>query len=151
MIYFIQSGISGPIKIGFTKHESPKQRLSVLQTNHHEKLNLLGTMPGSEKDEAFLHARFKRFKIRGEWFQPVKELIDFLYPIPLDKMKIEFQFEPFPIKLNEILIAIEIGYIEKALEETEGHQNKAAKLLGINERAFWHKVSKYKIKIDKKE
>jgi hypothetical protein len=43
MIYFIQAGETGPIKIG--KANDPAQRINQFQTAHHETLRLLGSMP----------------------------------------------------------------------------------------------------------
>jgi hypothetical protein len=67
-VYFIQAGESGPIKIGFSS--DPKMRFGALQTAHHETLRLVATMPGTESDEAKMHKRFKKSRIRGEWFRP---------------------------------------------------------------------------------
>lgn len=42
---------------------------------------------------------------------------------------------------------LERAYIVKALESTNGAQNMAARLLGINERSLWHRIKKLNIKI----
>ncbi len=46
MIYFIQAGKNGPIKIG--KSENPKERLSQLQTANYQKLILLWILPEND-------------------------------------------------------------------------------------------------------
>ena len=74
MIYFIRKGIDGPIKIGFTSSLAEK-RMAQLQTGHHEKLHLLGTIPGLISDEKSLHKELVNYHIHGEWFEPKPELL----------------------------------------------------------------------------
>ena len=51
MIYFIQSGDSGPIKIGYTaSDDSMGYRAKMLQTGSWEKLTILATTLGSRAD-----------------------------------------------------------------------------------------------------
>lgn len=75
-IYFAQCGDDGPIKIGYSS--DPTLRAGTLQTAHHEELRLLCTLPGDTEDEARLHRRFKRSRIRGEWFRPSPSLVQFV-------------------------------------------------------------------------
>jgi hypothetical protein len=35
-------------------------------------------MDGEEAQEALLHQRFKPSQIRGEWFRPTQEILDFI-------------------------------------------------------------------------
>jgi hypothetical protein len=65
-IYFIQSGTSGPVKIGLSK--TPVQRVSKLQTGNPRELILRHVIPGDRGVESELHDRFKPARIRGEWF-----------------------------------------------------------------------------------
>lgn len=65
-VYFIQSGASGPIKIGLSK--APTQRVSKLQTGNPRELILRHVIPGDRSVEDELHDRFKAARIRGEWF-----------------------------------------------------------------------------------
>ncbi len=48
-------------------------------------------------------------------------------------------------KLNETLAAVEKQLIEKALNETQGNKNQAAKLLGIGTSLLYYKLEKYKM------
>jgi hypothetical protein len=73
-IYFIRKGLDGPIKIGYTS-SSAKNRMSQLQTGHHENLYLLGTIPGTISEEKFLHKELIYYNINGEWFDPKPELL----------------------------------------------------------------------------
>ena len=75
MIYFIRGKESGNIKIGFSIH--PDKRKANLQTAHYEELEFIGIMDGSLEDEANIKKKFSQFNIRGEWFYPSQEIIDF--------------------------------------------------------------------------
>jgi hypothetical protein len=76
MIYFIQQGQFGPIKIGYSTN--PEQRFAAIKTSHHAHLRLLGEIEGSEKDERRLHEKFAPHRIRREWFAPSQDLIDYI-------------------------------------------------------------------------
>lgn len=86
MIYFVQVGRTGPIKIGFS--EKPKRRLITLQVDHFEQLHLLYTFEGSEKNERDLHTRFATSKIRGEWFKP-EAVLEFIKSCSLENRQKE--------------------------------------------------------------
>src|SRR6266851_612069 len=75
VIYFIRKGLNGPIKIGYTS-SSVEQRIAQLQTGHHEKIYLLGTIPGSMSDEKAIHNELSEYNIQGEWFDPKAELLE---------------------------------------------------------------------------
>ncbi|MDZ7402221.1 MAG: sigma-54 dependent transcriptional regulator [candidate division KSB1 bacterium] len=51
----------------------------------------------------------------------------------------------FGYKLNETLAAVEKQLIEKAMNETQGNKNQAAKLLGIGTSLLYYKLEKYGI------
>lgn len=74
MIYFIQSGEDGPVKIGFT-NGNPLNRLRSLQIGSHQELFLRAVVSGDEAAEAKLHRRFAKQRVRGEWFRPVPSLV----------------------------------------------------------------------------
>jgi len=69
MIYFIQSGNNGPIKIGYTDKEV-KSRLSSMQTGNPLQIIVLGTIYGFQDEEKDLHEIFKNYKMDREWFYP---------------------------------------------------------------------------------
>lgn len=71
MIYFIQAGEDGPIKIGYTLGTANfKHRFRMLQTGNHEKLRLRALVEGGPEIEICLHQRFEHHRYRGEWFNP---------------------------------------------------------------------------------
>jgi len=80
-VYFIQEGDDGPIKIGKTSGH-PANRMSGVQTGNARALRLLGALPGYTKEETDLHRRFAAHRIRGEWFRPHVELLDFITTLP---------------------------------------------------------------------
>lgn len=73
--YFVQSEAGGPIKIGFTS-KAPEERLCQLQTGSPTKLRIVGLIPLDREKE--LHERFAKHHSHGEWFRPVKQLLDFI-------------------------------------------------------------------------
>ena len=80
MIYFIQCVCPGdrPIKIGRTVFIS--QRLIQLRTGNPWPLTVLGVMESDyeEAEEDALHERFATTRMSGEWFEPSKELLQFI-------------------------------------------------------------------------
>ena len=76
MIYFIQSGEKGPIKIGFAR--DPEKRLRHLQGANPCELALLKAVHGDVGGEKRLHAQFAHLRIRGEWFEPGDDLLDYI-------------------------------------------------------------------------
>ena len=72
--YFIQNESGDAVKIGISK--SPEQRLRNLQTAHHQKLKIVAIVEGNREEE--FHARFKKSKLRGEWFKVDPEMAAYL-------------------------------------------------------------------------
>ena len=68
MIYFIQAGKNGPIKIG--QSNDPEVRLKNFQTGHYEELNLLFTITSDKLSDRDIHEILYEYRIRGEWFKP---------------------------------------------------------------------------------
>ncbi len=72
-IYFIRAGKHGnPIKIGIA--DNVEKRICELQTGNHCKLYLIVKIKAdsrshAESMEKWMHYRFKRKHIRGEWFK----------------------------------------------------------------------------------
>lgn len=78
MIYFIQKGHSGPIKIGFTAKKSVDHRLAAINTSSDEKCFLIGLLDGDYHLEQALHLAFSHVRLNGEWFAPVEQLCMFI-------------------------------------------------------------------------
>lgn len=75
-IYFIQGESGGPIKIGYT--ENVEKRLCALQTGHYDTLKVLKAIPGNINDEKKHHKKFQHLRLRGEWFKPEQELLNYI-------------------------------------------------------------------------
>jgi hypothetical protein len=73
-IYFVQGENGGPIKIGYTKDIA--ERIRALQTGYPDTLKLLLAIPGNVAKEQLLHLEFKEYRLHGEWFKPVKKVLD---------------------------------------------------------------------------
>lgn len=84
VVYFIQSGDAGPIKIGFTSG-CPLDRMANLQTGCPDELRLVAHARGTADDERELHKRFAHLRLRGEWFQAKPELVEFIRGIRFAK------------------------------------------------------------------
>jgi hypothetical protein len=78
VIYFIQQGSDGPIKIGHTGFESVSSRIKALQTASPFMLRLLVTMEGDLEKEKILYSQFKAYRLHGEWFQPCVEVLAYI-------------------------------------------------------------------------
>jgi len=96
IVYFIQMGNSGPIKIGYTS-KNVISRLNSLQTGNPERLKSIGQIPGDELLEFQLHRKFNKSRIRqdGEWFRPDKELCAYIIEICKFEEVIELTEEDF--------------------------------------------------------
>jgi len=68
MIYFIQAGDKGAVKIGFAK--DVEKRFAALQTGNHETLRLLKEIQGEIELEQEIHSLLKKYHLRGEWYNP---------------------------------------------------------------------------------
>ena len=94
MIYFIQEGDNGPIKIG--KAVSVERRLKTLQISHHKELNILQVIPGGAERENKIQKDLMKFKITGEWFKPAPEVFEYMRSV----RNIEYEFingKPYPV------------------------------------------------------
>ncbi|AWN35707.1 GIY-YIG nuclease family protein [Methylobacterium radiodurans] len=65
IIYFIRS--ADLVKIGFTNNL--KRRLEAFTTATPQGYEVIGHVSGTALDERLWHARFKKLRVRGEWFR----------------------------------------------------------------------------------
>lgn len=80
VIYFVQQGQSGPIKIGRTRNI--RGRLDQMANNNSCELLVRALVPGSVMLERELHMRFGRHLLRGEWFHPHPEIVGYIATLP---------------------------------------------------------------------
>jgi hypothetical protein len=76
MIYFIQAGTDGPVKIGYSEY--PEKRLKDLQTSHYSELHLIGVMAGDILLEKQLQKEFEFYRINNEWFKFSNKINNFI-------------------------------------------------------------------------
>jgi hypothetical protein len=76
LVYFIQAGNSGPIKIGRTKNA--QQRKHHLQLATHHDLTLLAAFKAPFWAEGQLHHFYTQERIRGEWYRPSPRLLRYI-------------------------------------------------------------------------
>lgn len=90
MVYFIQASTLKFIKIGYTTcAASLRRRFSSIQTGSPDKLQIIGIINDVDEEyEAYLHVMFKQHNVRGEWFEPHKDLLQFISEnsLPIDKV-----------------------------------------------------------------
>lgn len=84
--YLIRAGKRGPVKIG--RADDPEQRLSDLQTAHHERLELIRVVDTAFDAEPIFHERYAEHHIRGEWFNFVEEMLTFVPSRPRAEVSI---------------------------------------------------------------
>lgn len=82
MIYFIQDGRDGTIKIGTSRN--PWERLAALTVASPGKMTILAVMDGDRLVERALHKQFAPLRVSGEWFRDEPDLLSFI-----DKAKAE--------------------------------------------------------------
>lgn len=77
MVYFVQGEITKRIKIGYTKRDE-KIRLDEMQTGSPDRLRLIKVIGGAVDLEKAIHKKFAHIRVLNEWFEPTKELIEFI-------------------------------------------------------------------------
>lgn len=76
-VYFAQANYGGPIKIGCSYDRD--LRAQTLQKDLPFDLVLIGWAPGGFFRERFVQGYFRNYQIRGEWFEPLPELLRWAY------------------------------------------------------------------------
>lgn len=150
MIYFVQQGKLGPIKIGYTGDNDISKRIASIQTYSPEKLVLLGYIEGEKEQERKLHRLFHAFKLEGEWFEPHPQIINYILNL-IFGIHIETKETTVPpgindgIPLDDILNSQEERCILFALQKTNGNIMRAADILKISYRSIRHRIKKLNI------
>lgn len=79
-VYIIRSGEKGPVKIGRGANAEARRR--ALQTAHPRPLVMLREIEGGRLVERWMHDRFSRLRLYGEWFRFEDEMLT-IEPPPL--------------------------------------------------------------------
>lgn len=79
-VYFVSDG-RGRVKIGYVKHAwNLDERLRRLQTGASHRLSLLRAIDGTQRIESWLHRRFAKQRLDGEWFAFTNEMLTIIPP-----------------------------------------------------------------------
>jgi len=91
MIYVIEEGLNGPLKIGTTVNL--EERLKTLQSGNSKQLNIIMSFKGDSKLESKIHKDLAEFKIRekGEWFYRNEKVFLYLNKLSPIEPKTEIQ------------------------------------------------------------
>jgi hypothetical protein len=69
-VYFAQRRKGGLIKIGYSRNVKPR-----MQTI---RAKAIGAVPGAREVEKKLHKQFAHLRVRGEWFRPDEDLMEYI-------------------------------------------------------------------------
>ncbi len=83
------------IKIGYAKDVA--KRVTALQVGNVNKLKVVLTLPGTERDERQIHWLFEDHRMRGEWFRP-----DSFVLASIDLMREEGTFTAFLERMRKM-------------------------------------------------
>jgi len=69
-VYFVKHISGKPIKIGFTKDETPEKRMKQLSVSFPSGIELIGSIrtENAKELELKLHEKLSGFRLEGEWF-----------------------------------------------------------------------------------
>ena len=81
MVYFIQAGDNGPIKIGTSS--VPQMHVDRLQQGNHEELRLIAVIPGERSLAEKVRADLKASELGRKWFHATDEVLDYIEKIKL--------------------------------------------------------------------
>ena len=79
-VYFIQCSITKRIKIGIA--ENVATRYYKLNAMSHTRLGIVLVIDfGGRELEQHLHRKYEKYRVKGEWFEESKEIVDFIEDI----------------------------------------------------------------------
>ncbi len=76
MIYIIQAGEDGPVRIEETI--DPEKWLRVQQRYHYQELRIIQQIPGGPEQKAEISSTIQEHLIRNGWYRAVTDVIDFI-------------------------------------------------------------------------
>ena len=130
MIYVIQAGEAGPVKIGVAS--DVRKRVGSLQTASPAPLSILHVFEGEEAEERALHRRFAAYRQSGEWFAPVPEIVAGDFGLPAAAKPSMARVRTASASEHPLVIL---------LEERGMSQTRLAFLLGITKSAVSHWIT----------
>lgn len=144
LVYFVQVESDGPIKIGATQKIS--SRLSTLGSANPSVLRLIAFIRCPSYDRAFynenaLHRKFHANRIRGEWFRPTDELLDWLRD-DSSVTHVSASPEAFTHKTNR---EIDLTLLSQQPELPCLDATEMAKVLGVTKQRLKNLIQEYDI------
>lgn len=143
-IYFLQESSLGAIKIGFAANVNTRK--CNIQGANPSKVTILGAIPGGPEEETKIHEQFAHLRIRGEWFKPGEDLLEFIrtvtvsgrIPIDLGKAVLDFSGENPTEEGKQCKKWIEMVENLPEIKEDEELLNvdMAASMLGISKQTL---------------
>lgn len=129
-IYFIQAGVGGPVKIGYSA--TPNKRLKQLQAGHFEELYLVRVCEGDHYVESLFHNAFSHLRLVGEWFKFSSEMLTATIS----------DICPIYTAIPEKQPAYAMEALQAYFKANWGSQRRLAAALGITPHAFhrWTQV-----------
>jgi hypothetical protein len=100
VVYFLQAGEGGPVKIGFTK--SLEARIRELQTGCPYELRVLATIAGKSRLERRYHYHLWQHRLRAEWFNPSEAVLHAAARAAAGEV-VAPPFEPRPVRETKSL------------------------------------------------
>jgi hypothetical protein len=80
-VYFMRlESPLGEIKIGVSS--DVEARRASLQSNNPYPIIILATRPGGVREEYAVQRKFLHLRLRGEWFKPDEELLEYIWNLP---------------------------------------------------------------------
>lgn len=83
-MYFMQGENGGSIRIGYSIH--PVKTLKSLQNGYPDTLKILVVIPEYHYEVMNLEKRFEKYKTKGNWYKPAKEILDVI-----EELKIKYE------------------------------------------------------------
>lgn len=99
-VYILQAGETENVKIGWAR-EHVAARCYSLQAAHYETLRIIREMPGASATERWLHVRFGAYRIRGEWFRLVPEMLTVVPPVLEATTSLQKHVKPLVARLTK--------------------------------------------------
>lgn len=75
-LYFVLCRTTNRVKIGVANN--PISRFNSIQCGSPTELTIVGLIWGPRTNEKKLHRKFRAHRVRGEWFDAVPELMDYI-------------------------------------------------------------------------
>jgi hypothetical protein len=77
VVYFLWSHKDHLVKVGSTANLNT--RITTIAKQENAEVDLLGIMSGYEWHEKNIHRQFKHLRVRGEWFLPYVDLMEYIW------------------------------------------------------------------------